>query len=173
MKLKKKFERNFRESEYDYKFKQKNLSKKKVFLKSRIINSLMISGKKEIAEQILNKLIKFLLKSTNKNTINLIQLSIINSTPVFKLNEQIIKQGKRKAIKITPAFIAKNYLRIMFSLKLLNKIAFTAKTENVFYMKLAKEIMKSAKLKSESVNRKNELQKQVLLNKRYVSKFRW
>ena len=40
-------------------------------------------------------------------------------------------------------------------------------------MKLAKEIMKSAKLKSESVNRKNELQKQVLLNKRYVSKFRW
>ena len=61
----------------------------------------------------------------------------------------------------------------MFSLKLLNKIAFTTKTANVFYIKLAKEIMKSAKLKSESVNRKNELQKQVLLNKRYVSKFRW
>ena len=36
-------------------------------------------------------------EKTNKNIINLIQLSIINSTPIFKLNEQIIKKGKRKA----------------------------------------------------------------------------
>jgi len=151
---------------------QKN-SDKKIFLKAKIINSLMISGKKETGEKILSKLVKFLQRSTNKNIINLIQLSIINSTPIFKLNEQIIKKGKRKATKVTPSFISKNSLRTMLSLKLMRKIASKNKSSNSFYTKLGKEIVASAQLKSASVERKNELQKQVLLNKRYISKFRW
>ena len=145
--------------------------RKKIILKNKIVNSFMKSGKKRIGEKILLKCIKFLQKSTNKNSINLLKLGIVNSTPIFKLNEQIVKKGKRKAIKITPAFISKNSLRVMIALKFINKIVL--KNSNSFYKNFGDEIMSSAHLKSPSVDKKNEFHKQVLMNKRYISKFRW
>ena len=149
---------------------QKKFTKKTV-LKNKIVNSFMKSGKKRIGEKILLKCVKFLQKSTNKNSINLIKLGIVNSTPIFKLNEQVIKKGKRKATKITPTFISKNSLRVMVALKFINKIV--SKNSNSFYKSFGEEIMSSAHFKSSSVDKKNEFQKQVLMNKRYISKFRW
>ncbi len=59
-------------------------------LKTKIINTLMISGKKNTGEKILLKFAKRLQKSSKKNFKSLVQLAIINSTPTFKLNEQIV-----------------------------------------------------------------------------------
>jgi len=152
------------------KLNQNNL-KKKASLRVKMVNSFMKNGKKTSGEKILLKFIKFLQKSTNKNYVSLMKLGIINSTPIFKLNEQIVKKGKRKAVRVTPAFISKNSLRVMIALKFINKIV--SKGSNSFYKDFGNEIINSAQLKSSTVDKKNELQKQVLVNKRYISKFRW
>jgi ribosomal protein S7 len=146
---------------------------KTIDLKTKIVNSLMVSGEKKTGEKILLKFVKLLQKSMNKNFKSLIQLSIISSTPTFKLNEQVIKKGKRKATKITPSFIPNDSLRVTASLKFIKNVASKNKGSINFYESLVKEILASAHLKSQSVDKKNELQNQILMNKRYLSKFRW
>lgn len=142
-------------------------------LKNKIVNSLMIHGKKKTGEKVLLKFVKFLQKNTNKSFKELVQLAIINSTPTFKLNEQVMKRGKRKSIKIIPSFISSDELRINISLKSIKNVVSKNKGNVHFYERLSKEILDSVYFKSQSVDKKNELQKQILLNKRYLSKFRW
>jgi ribosomal protein S7 len=142
-------------------------------LKNKIVNTLMKSGKKKTGEKILLKFLKSLQKSTDKNCKVLLQSAIINSTPAFKLTEQSIKKGKRKAKKNIPSFIIHDSLRIITSLKLIKKVSSKHKSINYFYQSLANEILASSASKSQSVDQKNELQKQILINKRYLSKFRW
>jgi ribosomal protein S7 len=152
----------------------KSLKSNKTFdLKTKIVNTLMISGKKKTGEKVLLKFAKLLQKSTNKNFKSLVQLAIVNSTPTFKLNEQVLKKGKRKAIKSTPSFITNDSLRIMTSLKFIKSAVAKNKSSVYFYESLVNEIMASSALKSQAVDTKNELQKQILINKRYLSKFRW
>ncbi len=100
-------------------------------------------------------------------------MAIVNSTTTIKLNEQILKKGKRKAIKSTPSFIRSDSLRIMTSLKFIRNAVAKNKNSVYFYESLVNEIMASSALKSQAVDKKNELQKQILINKRYLSKFRW
>ena len=133
----------------------------------------MISGKKNTGEKILLKFAKKLQKSTNKHFKRLVQLAIINSTPTFKLNEQVVKKGKRKTIRSTPSFIPTDFLRIMASLKLIKQAVIKGKNSNYFYESLANEILSASVLKGQSVDKKTELQKLILVNKRYLSKFRW
>lgn len=142
-------------------------------LKHKIINTLMKSGRKKTGEKILLKFLKSLQKSTDKNFKVLLQSAIINSTSTFKLNEQSIKKGKRKATKNIPSFIISDSLRIITALKLIKKVSAKNKSSNYFYQSLVTEVLASSSLKGQSVDQKNELQKQILLNKRYLSKFRW
>lgn len=146
---------------------------KNVNLKTKIVNSLLISGNKQTSEKILVKFAKRLQKLTHKNFKKLFQLAVINSTLTFKLNEQIIKKGKRKAMKSTPSFILNDSLRVSTSLKLIKTTISKSKSPIFFYESLANEILLSSKSKSQSVDKKTELQRQILLNKRYLSKFRW
>jgi len=143
-------------------------------LKTKMLNILMKNGKKKTGEKILLKSVKDLQKLSTKNSKNLFQLAVINSTPTFKLNEQILKKGKRKAVKITPYFIVRDSLRTMTSLKFIKFVAGKSRSSNTFYKSITQELLSSAFLRtSQAVEKKNELQKQVLLNKRYLSKFRW
>lgn len=152
----------------------KSLKGNKAFsLKVKIVNTLMVSGNKKTGEKILLKFAKLLQKSSNKNFKNLVQLAIINSTPTFKLSEQVVKKGKRKSVRSTPSFITSDSLRIMASLKLIINAVGKNKTSSYFYENLMNEVLLSSELKSQSVDKKNELQKQILINKRYLSKFRW
>lgn len=146
---------------------------KSIVLKNKIVNVFMKKGKKHTGEKILLKFSKLLQKSTKKNFQNLVQLAIINSTPAFKLNNQAMNKGKRKSTKSIPSFIVKDSLRIMTSLKFIINIASKDKGSINFYKSLVKEILVSSSLKSQSIDQKNKLQTQVLLNKRYLSKFRW
>lgn len=142
-------------------------------LKHKIVNTLMKSGKKKTGEKILLKFLKSLQKSTGKNFKVLLQSAIINSTSTFKLNEQSIKKGKRKAKKNIPSFIISDSLRIITALKLIKKVSARTKSSNYFYESLVAEVLASSALKGQSVDQKNDLQKQILVNKRYLSKFRW
>jgi len=152
----------------------KSLKNVKAFnLKTKIINIIMISGKKNTGEKILLKFAKRLQKSNNKHFKKLVQVAIINSTPTFKLNEQVVKKGKRKAIRSNPSFIMTDSLRIMTSLKSIKRSVVKSKNSNQFYEALANEISLASNLKGQFVDKKIELQKQILTNKRYLSKFRW
>lgn len=150
------------------------LRKKKVIVfKNKIVNVFMKNGKKHTGEKILLKSSKLLQKSSKKNFQNLVQLAIINTTSAFKLNEQVMKKGKRKSKKITPSFIIKDSLRIMTALKFIRNTVQKNKSSTDFYRNLANEILASSSLKSQSIEQKTKLQTQILLNKRYLSKFKW
>ena len=142
-------------------------------LKNKIVNTLMQSGKKNTGEKILVNFLKSIQKSTNKNFKVLLQTAIINSTSTFKLNEQSIKKGKRKAKKHIPSFIINDSLRIVTALKLIKKVSIRNKNSNWFYQSLMSEVLAASNFKGQSIDKKNELQKQILINKRYLSKFRW
>ena len=152
---------------------KKLLNKKKLFLKNKTINGLMISGKKTTGEKILLKFAKSLQKLNNKKFMTVLQSAIINVTPVFSVNTQIVKKGKRKAEKHVPSFLQNHSSRVKSSLNFFkNSVAKDKKTAS-FYKMLSKEVLNSAHANSSSVNKKAEVQKQVLLNKRYWSKFKW
>nr|AEP20722.1 ribosomal protein S7 [Kryptoperidinium foliaceum endosymbiont] len=152
----------------------KSLRTKKLFnLKTKIVNVLMTSGKKNTGEKILLKFAKKLQKSNAKRFKKVVQLAIINTTPTFKLNEQVVKKGKRKAVRNTPSFIISDSLRIMTSLKSIKHSVSKSKNAKYFYENLVNEIIMSSNLKGPSVDKKTELQKRILANKRYLSNFRW
>jgi ribosomal protein S7 len=142
-------------------------------LKNQIVNSFMKDGKKHTGEKILLKLSKSLQKSTQKNFQTLVQLAIMNITPAFKLNEQIMKKGKRKSKKMTLSFIIKDSLRIMTALKFIKNVVQKDKNLSSFPRKLNKEILDASAAKGSSVEQKTKLHNQILLNKRYLAKFRW
>lgn len=144
-----------------------------IVVKNQIVNSLMKNGKKHTGEKILLKLSKSLQKSTRKNFQTIIQLAIINLTPAFKLNEQTMKKGKRKSKKMTLSFIIKDSLRVMTALKSIKEVAQKEKSSGSFSQRLCKEILDTSLFKSSSIEQKVKLQNQILLNKRYLSKFRW
>lgn len=146
---------------------------KSLVFKNKIINVFMKSGKKHTCEKILLKSSKLLQKSSKKNFQNLVQLAVINTTSAFKLNEQVMKKGKRKSTKVTPSFIIKDSLRIMTALKFIKNTVQKNKRSTDFYKNLANEILASSSLKSQSIEQKTKLQTQILLNKRYLSKFKW
>lgn len=152
----------------------KLLKKAKMFtLETKIVNTLMLSGKKSTGEKILLKFSKKLQKLNNKHFKKLVQIAIINSTSTFKLNEQIVKKGKRKAVRHIPSFTTTDSLRIMISLKLIKRSATKNKNSNQFYESFVNEILMASSLKGQSVDKKTELQKQILANKRYLANFRW
>jgi ribosomal protein S7 len=142
-------------------------------LKEKIINTLMLCGQKKTGEKILIKTIKRLQKSTVKKSKSLLHVSVINATPTFKFNEQIMKRGKRKAVKSIPYFITNDTKRIVLALKTIKLTSSKNKDSISFISKFTKEILETSSLKSLSIEHKNDLQKQVLSTKRYLHKFRW
>ena len=147
--------------------------KETIVLKDKIVNVLMKNGGKHRSEKILLKSSKLLQKSSKKSFKNLVQLAIINTTSTFKLNEQVMKKGRRKSKKVTPSFIIKDSLRIMTALKYIKTTIRKNKNSTNFHKSLVKEILVSSCLKGQSVEQKTKLQAQILLNKRYLSKFKW
>lgn len=142
-------------------------------LRTKIINTLMKSGKKNTGEKILLKFVKKLQKSNNKHLKNLVQIAIVNSTPTFKITDQIVKKGKKKSVRNVPSFITSDSLRITNALKLFKRVVEKNKNFSQFYETFANEVLSASSFKGQSVDRKNDLQKQAVANKRYLSNFRW
>ena len=146
---------------------------KTIALKNKMVNVFMRNGNKHISEKMLLKSSKLLQKSSKKNFQHLVQLAVINTTSTFKLSEQVMKKGKRKSKKVTPSFIIKDSLRIMTSLKCIKTTVCKSKSSVNLYKNLAKEILAFSSLKGQLIEQKTKLQTQILLNKRYLSKFKW
>jgi len=145
---------------------------KTIDLKNKIVNVFMKNGNKHISEKMLLKCSKLLQKSSKKHFQHLVQSALINTTSTFKLNEQVMKKGKRKSKKVIPSFIINDSRRIMTSLKYFKTTICKSKNSANSYKNLAEEISAFSSLKGQS-EQKTKLQTQILLNKRYLSKFKW
>ena len=150
-----------------------NKLKNNLELKQKLINAMMKHGKKKKAEKNLIKSLKVIQKFNKKNHKNLLKDSIINVTPTFKINKQSSKRGKRKTEKEIPAFVKKDSLRTVLAVNFLVTAALKNKDFKTFYRKLAQEVIETSVQKSKSIEQKTEMQKQVLMQKRYLLKFRW
>ena len=151
----------------------KSRRKNAIIFKNKIVNVFMKNGKKHTSEKILLKSSKLIQKLSKKNFKSLAQLAIVNTTSAFKLNEQVMKKGKRKSKKVTPSFIIKDSLRVMTALKFIKNTVQKKKNSANSFKNLSNELLASSLLKGQSIEQKTKLQTQILLNKRYLSKFKW
>ena len=74
-------------------------SKKKIPIKHKIFNHLMVNGNKETCEKVFLKSSKLMQKLLSKNHKELIKIAIINSSPIVNMRQVRIKKGKKKMLK--------------------------------------------------------------------------
>lgn len=148
--------------------------KKKIEIKNKLINHIMVNGSKKTSEKILLKSLKELQKESTKQSQKIIQLALIQSTPTFKLHKISNKKRKKrnKKVREIPAFIPRQINRTSLAIKFILSSAVKKKLNNL-NQKLTNEILLTAQSKSNSIELKNELQKQVLSKKRFFTYYRW
>jgi ribosomal protein S7 len=146
---------------------------RKIKLSEKIINHIMKGGNKSIVEKIILQSFKKLHKESKKKINDIFKLAVLYNTPIFKIHvikNKKMKKKKRKIRKI-PAFITNNNLRFSLAIKLLLRAI--NKKSSAFFIKLTNEILLSSQQKSDSIILKDNIQKDVLLNKRYFQFFKW
>jgi len=142
-------------------------------IRNKIINHLTLNGNKRTGEKVLIESIKKIQKESKKSLKKLIQLAIINTTPVFKVHKISNKKRKKKKNKVKeiPAFISNSNARVSLAIKLI-LLSLKKKKKNASTI-IKNEIMQNSKNEGASIQVKDELQKKALLNKRYLSYYRW
>ncbi len=145
---------------------------KRLYLKHKIFNLLMINGNKETCENIFLKSSKLLQKSLIKNNQEVIKIGIINSSPVVNVKKMRLNKGKKKTVKKCP-FVLDYKNRIALAIKfILETVKQKEKKSFYLYTNLKQEIEANSKNKGSAVKRKEDLQKDTLLNKKYAY-YRW
>jgi ribosomal protein S7 len=146
---------------------------RKIELAKKLVNHIMKGGNKNKIEKILLQSLKKLQKDNKKKSNEIFKLAVLHNTPIFKVNiirNKKMKKKKRKIRKV-PTFITNNNLRFSLAMKILLKTI--KKGKFVFFSKFTNEILLSSQQKSDSILVKNDIQKDVLLNKRYFQFFKW
>lgn len=143
--------------------------KKYIEIKNKLINYLVVNGKKNKSEKIIWTSIKTLQTISKKSSKKLLQLALVSSTPIFKINTITKKKRKKKKqkSKIIPAFISNKTSRVSFAIKFIIKTVKNKKNT------LTEEILLSSKGKSSAIETKKEIQKQAFLNRHLFKYYRW
>ena len=145
---------------------------KKINTKNKIINHLTARGKKHTSEKIFLKTLKKLQKDSKKQSSKIFKLAIVMASPTFKLHTLKQKKRKKKKGKEIPAFISKTKIRISLAIK--NILLITQKKKKrVTYLNLREEVLATAQKKSETIERKNTTQEQILTKKHLLRYYRW
>jgi ribosomal protein S7 len=145
---------------------------KKLYIKQKIFNHLMVEGKKETCEIFFFKSSKLLQKSLTKNSTKIIKTGIVNSSPVVSVKQVKFKKGKNKNVKKYP-FVLDSINRISLAIKFItDTVKKKEKNSHYLYNNLKHEIIANSQNDSKATKRKEELQKQTLLNKKYAY-YRW
>jgi ribosomal protein S7 len=141
-------------------------------IKHKILNHLTTNGKKETCEKTFLKSSKSLQKSLLKNYQELIKIGIINASPTISVKQVKLKKGKKKNVKEYP-FILDSRNRISLAIKLI--LDTVKKKENkplYLYTNLKQEIIANSQNSSNTIKKKDDLQKNTLLKKQYAY-YRW
>lgn len=148
---------------------------KRFNLKKKILNHLMLDGKKKTSEKLLLQSLKELQKNSFKNTKKIVKIAAINASPIFKINTIENKKRKKKQRKIIkiPSFITNSISRVSFAIKLMLSNLKQNKSSKIFYEKLGEEILLASEKKGEALFLKKELQKEGFLKKYLYKRFRW
>ena len=142
-------------------------------IKSKLINHLILNGKKETSEKTFNRNFKTLQKKSQKCSSKLFQLALISSTSVFRLHRISLKNRKKKKVREVPGFLRNRNNRISLALKFLVKITKQTSDSLYFDKNFLTKILSLSKFENETLSIKNETQK-TLLNKRYLFRYyRW
>jgi small subunit ribosomal protein S7 len=145
---------------------------KKLYLKHKIFNHLMIHGNKETCENVFLKSSKLLQKSLIKNNHEVIKIGIINSSPIVNIKQMRFKKGKKNSVKKYP-FVLDFENRTALAIKfILETVKQKEKKSFYLYLNLTQEIEANSKNEGSAVKRKENLQKDTLLNKKYAY-YRW
>lgn len=151
------------------------MNKKYWRIKNKIVNRLILNGNKNTSEKLFLKTFKKLQISSLKQTKKIVQLSLINAMPIFKITQSSnkkIKKSKRK-VRIAPVFIQNKQHRTALSIKFILLSIKKKIFNNYFYSSLTNEILVIAKNRGVLPEIKIETQKKVLKNKRYMRNYRW
>jgi ribosomal protein S7 len=146
---------------------------RKIEIKKKLLNQIMKNGEKKTSEKNLMQSFKTLQKNCGKETKELLKLAIIYSIPIFKLHiikNKKLKKKKRKTKEI-PLFITNSQYRISAAIKFILTAVKIAPRK--FFTSFSKEILLNSQKKGDAIKIKNDLQKHVLINKRYFKFYRW
>jgi len=137
----------------------------------KLINYFFYEGKKRWSENNLLKISKNLQKNSKKNFRNIIKLTLVFSTSIFKIN--ILQNNKRKKTtkKSTFSLIQKSQVRLSLAIKYLIKTVCIEKSVK-FYKIFYKKLLFFLKNKNFTVQKKDN-QKQVFLNRHIFFYYRW
>lgn len=148
--------------------------KKNIEINNKLINTLLVNGKKTQSEKTFLKSFKALQTISKKSSKKIVQLALIHSTPIFKINtiSQKKRKKKKQKTKIIPAFISTKTSRISSAIKF---IVITAKKKKnqPFFKKLLEEVILTSQNKSDAIEIKKEIQKQALVNHHLFKYYRW
>ena len=143
-------------------------------LKRKIMHYFLKNGKKQNCESTQLKVLKSIQKSTKQSHIEVIKLSILNMTPIFRVIKLKEKKRKKKKgisnVKEIPAFLSNKTFRASWALKLLIT---TTKNDTKFSNQLKNEILLSSHSNTNTKSLKNELQKRALKKKNLFRRYRW
>ena len=151
------------------------MNKKNIEIKKKILNHIMVDGKKKTSEKLLLKSIKELNRSSKKKVKKLVQLGIVHTTPIFKLHISTNKKQRKRnrKIRILPSFISQTQVRTSLALRLILSNINKKRSNTQFYQNLKQTILLAATQEKLIIEMKNEIQKKALLNKRYFRYYRW
>lgn len=144
-------------------------------LKIQLVNILLRNGCKDTSECSVAKFLKIVQKKAKKNHKVLIKAAVSRLTPVFQTNKTKIKKGRRKIIKVTPAFVLTNSHRSTLALKLLGQSsrALNERLKKGISASLAEELLTIYSQESKSLITLKESHIEAIVNKRYLAKFYW
>lgn len=143
-----------------------NKKLKRLKLKEKLQNHMMVSGRKLLCEKMLLQSLKVLQKNTKKNHKILLMTSLINSTPVISMKTAEKKKGK--TMKEFP-YILNNKNRITVSIK---SILQSVNNKRKFVLELSKEILVNSQNSSAVSKVKESKQNEALIKKKFAF-FRW
>ena len=142
-----------------------------VSIKSKILNHLLLDGKKKTSEKILLQSFKELQKFSAKQPTELLQLAVVCCTSVFKVLKQIRKNRKKKHVREIPTIIISKKARISLAIKSILR-GLKNKNLNGFYVKFYTEILSTVHNEGQAVHIKTEIQKQLLIKKHFFFNYR-
>lgn len=140
-------------------------------IQAKLINHITLNGRKETGEKNLVKGFKKLQKNYKKKTHEIFQLAIIYSISIFKIHKVKNKKNKTNEFKEIPGFIKNNKTRTSLAIKTL--LLHTNTQNEAFAKKLTKEILITSKNKGNNVEKKNEVQKNILNQKHFFRYYKW
>lgn len=142
-----------------------------VLIKGKILNHLLIDGKKKTSEKILLQSFKELQKFSIKQPTELVQLAVVCCTSAFKIHKQIRKNRKKKHVREIPTIIISKKARISLAIKFILR-GLINKNLNCFYAKFYTEILSTVNNEGSAILIKNEIKKQLLIKKHLFLNYR-